>query len=125
MVKIGTSRINYKGHSGQLVLDTTIKSGKGLGAVFAPTWSMVMASKNNQITWEQYRHQYTELMRQRYTANKPAFLEVLNQDELIVCCYCQDLSGGDQHCHRYLLADILQKIAAHHGIEVELIGEVK
>ena len=40
--RVGTARIDYRGHAGQRVLNTTIKSGTGLGAVFAPTWKMVM-----------------------------------------------------------------------------------
>ena len=42
---VGTARIDYRGSAGQLVLNTTVKSGTGLGAVFAPTWKLVMASK--------------------------------------------------------------------------------
>ncbi len=56
-----------------------------MGAVFAPTWKMVMQSKRDEITWDEYRRQYTDLIRQRYQANTAAFLEALNSDELIVC----------------------------------------
>src|SRR5690606_22745899 len=87
---VGTARIDYQGRVGQHVLNTTVKSGTGLGAVFAPTWTMVMASKRDEITWEEYRSQYTALMRQRYRANPSAFLEALSSAELIVCCYCKD-----------------------------------
>lgn len=124
MCRIETGRINYRGRDGQCVLDTTIKSGAGLGAVFAPTWKMVMASKRNEITWAEYREQYTALMRQQYQANPAAFLEALGNDELIVCCYCKDTHATTRHCHRYILVDILGKVAAHHGIEFESMGEV-
>jgi hypothetical protein len=42
--RVGTARIDYEGHVGQRVLNTTVKSGTGLGTVFAPTWKMVMQS---------------------------------------------------------------------------------
>ena len=35
--RVGTARIGYQGRVGQCVLNTTVKSGSGLGAVFAPT----------------------------------------------------------------------------------------
>jgi len=53
--RVGTARIDYQGRVGQRVLNTTVKSGMGLGAVFAPTWKMVMASKQDEITWDEYR----------------------------------------------------------------------
>ncbi|MBE2182448.1 MAG: hypothetical protein IAE89_03380 [Anaerolineae bacterium] len=123
--RVGTARIDYQGHVGQRVLNTTVKSGTGLGAVFAPTWKMVMASKQDEITWDEYRRQYTALMRQRYQANPAAFLEVLSSAELIVCCYCKDTHATTKHCHRYILVEILQKVAAHHDIGFEGIGEVR
>lgn len=122
--RVGTARIDYQGRVGQRVLNTTVKSGTGLGVVFAPTWKMVMQSKQEKITWDEYREQYTALMRQRYQANPSAFLEALSSDELIVCCYCKDTHTTTQHCHRYLLVDILEKVADHHGITFERIGEV-
>jgi hypothetical protein len=121
---IGTARIDYRGHAGQRVLNTTIKSGTGLGAVFTPTWKLVMASKQGKLSWQSYVEQYTALMRQRYADNPAAFLEALGSDELIVCCYCRDTHGTTKLCHRYILVEILEKVAAHHGIGFETIGEV-
>jgi hypothetical protein len=123
--RVGTARIDYQGRVGQRVLNTTVKSGTGLGAVFAPTWKMVMASKQNAISWQTYVEEYTALMRQRYQANPTAFLEALSSDELIVCCYCKDTHTTTKHCHRYILVEILEKVAAHHGIGFEAIGEVR
>lgn len=122
--RVGTGRIDYRGHAQQTVLNTTIKSGSGLGKVFAPTWAMVMASKRGEIDWPTYTERYQELMRDRYRQNKTTFLEALSCDELIVCCYCKDTHTTTQHCHRYLLVDILEKVAQHHGVTFERIGEV-
>ena len=83
-----------------------------------------MQSKQGKISWDEYREQYTALMRQRYSASPDNFLEALKSDELILCCYCTDTSDGTKHCHRYLLVDILEKVAKHHEIGFEYIGEV-
>src|SRR5690606_27108087 len=85
--RVGTGRIDYRGHSQQTVLNTTVKSGSGLGKVFAPTWDMVMGVKQGKLTWEAYTEGYTQLMRRRYAQIPAAFLEALSCDELIVCCY--------------------------------------
>jgi len=122
--RVGTARIDYQGRVGQRVLNTTVKSGIGLGAVFVPTWKMVMASKQGQLSWEAYIEEYTALMRQRYAKNPAAFVEALGSDELIVCCYCRDTHDTTKHCHSYILVEILEKVAAHHGIGFEFIGEV-
>jgi len=84
-----------------------------------------MASKQNTISWQSYIEEYTALMRQRYRANPAAFLEALSSDELIVCCYCKDTHATTKHCHRYILVEILEKVAAHHNISFEYIGELR
>ena len=121
---VGTARIGYRGHVRHRVLDTTIKSATGLGAVFAPTWSMVMDWKRGVIDWDTYTKQYTELMRERYQKNQATFLEVLQSDVVIICCYCKDTYASTRHCHRYLLVDILHKVAVHHQIDFKSLGEV-
>lgn len=123
MVNIYTARINYKTNE-HVILDTTVKSGTGIGAIFAPTWDMVMDSKKGRITWEQYTERYTDLMRRRYVMGKDAFMQVLELDDVVLTCYCADTSQGEQHCHRYLLVTILAKIAYARGIEFHYMGEL-
>jgi hypothetical protein len=123
--RVGTARVGYSGRADQFVLNVTVKSGIGLGAVFAPTWDMVMQSKRGDIPWQEYCRRYTDLMRKRYQAKPAAFLDVLSRPEIILCCYCKDTSTTTRHCHRYLLVDILEKVAAHHAIGFEAIGEVR
>ena len=129
MCKCATARINYRAtyspDKTTAVIDTTVKSGSGLGAIFAPTWRMVMDVKAGRITWQQYTAQYYALIRTRYTSNKHAFIDALLHDELVLTCYCRDTSTTTRHCHRYLLVDILEKVAARHDLPFEYIGEVK
>ena len=79
-------------------IDVTVKSGD---KAFAPTWKMVMGSKQGKITDDEYAKQYTELMRQSYKQNKQRWDEALNLNEAIIACYCK----ADSFCHRYLLAE--------------------
>jgi hypothetical protein len=64
------------------------------------------------------------LMRDRYRENQAAFLEALNSERLVVCCYCKDMHATTRHCHRYPLVDILEKVATRHSIAFEYVGEV-
>ena len=58
-LKVWTARVDYEPvQEGEVVLNTTAKSAKGLGKTFAPTWEMVMARKQERITWEQYTERY-------------------------------------------------------------------
>lgn len=122
--QIATARIGYRGRMGERVLDTTVKSGTELGAVFAPTWKLVLGVKRGELSWSTYVEGYTALMRDRYRENPTAFLEALNSERLVVCCYCKDTHATTRHCHRYLLADILEKVAKRHSIAFEYVGEV-
>lgn len=83
-------------------LDITVKSGD---KAFAPTWKMVMGSKENKISQEEYTGQYYELMQQSYRRNRERWDEILAMDEIILACYCR----ADSFCHRYLLKDMLVK----------------
>ena len=124
MLKIWTARIDYKtDDANELVLDTTAKSAKDLGKVFAPEWEMVMASKSGEITWQQYTELYLQLMRDRYRKNKARFAEVCQAGEIVLLCYCENTMMTTKHCHRYLLADVLLKVAKKLEIEAKYMGE--
>lgn len=106
-------------------LDTTVKSAwKDMGKAFAPTWDMVMGHKRGEITWAEYTERYVALMRQRYAENKELFLKALSYENLVLRCYCSDTSKSSRKCHRYILADILMKIAKHHNITCRYMGEI-
>lgn len=129
MCKIYTSRIAYRGTDR---LDTTVKSGKGLGKLLAPTWKLVGGIKRfetrgrdsrwlnySPITQEQYIDGYYDLIRERYKANITPFLELLRRETLTVCCYCK----AGAFCHRHLTVDILAKIATAKGLPFKCGGE--
>ena len=118
MTIIATARINTKDPDR---LNTTIKSASTPeGKALAPTWQMVMDSKQGRITWEQYTEQYHALLRKRYAQDKTPFLNILKRQRVVLTCYCT----SDKHCHRHLAMIVLQKIAVHHNITISLDGEI-
>jgi hypothetical protein len=119
IVRIYTCQIAVRQKAVGLVLDTTVKSGTGLGKILAPTWHIVMGVKQGHITPEEYTERYLELLRQRFRRNKQEFLEILEYDQVTLLCYCRP---GD-FCHRHLAVDVLVKIAKHLGIECDMGGE--
>ncbi len=124
-VMIRTGRISYQEQSGETVLDITAKSGKGLGAFFAPPWKLVMASKRGEITWEEYTERYRALLWERYRDNPQIFRTLLNTKNPVLCCYCKDTHTTTRHCHRYLLLDFVKSIASEFGWVVADGGEVE
>lgn len=130
MCVVYTSRIGYTGADR---LDTTVKSGNGLGKLLAPTWELVGGIKHHEtqgadprwlkyspITQEQYVQGYYELLRARYQANAKAFLTILQLDRVVCCCYCK----AGIFCHRHLAVEILEKIATAKGLPFERGGEL-
>ncbi|MHB8624573.1 MAG: DUF488 family protein, N3 subclade [Aggregatilineales bacterium] len=130
MCIIYTSRIAY---IGQDRLDTTVKSGAGIGKLLAPTWDLVGGIKHHEtegsdprwvkytpMTREQYVEGYYALLRKRYKANALPFLALLERERLTICCYC----AVGAFCHRHLAVDILEKIALAKGMPFARGGEL-
>ena len=96
-------------------LDITVKSGD---KVFAPTWRIVMALKNGEISWKEYEAEYRQMMQRSQNAFKDHWIELLQKDSVTLICYCQK----PEQCHRSLLAEMLvtfaeenRQIAINHG----------
>ena len=117
-MRINTAQIG-RGGSG-LILDTTVKSGAGLGKILAPTWDIVWGVKKARISEQEYETRYLEILRERYKQNKAAFLAILAAEEVTLACYCH--TGA--FSHRHIAVNVLEKIAAHHGIPFECGGEL-
>lgn len=98
-------------------LDITVKSGD---KAFAPTWKMVMASKEQSISDEEYEKLYILMMRESHRKNKKRWDEVLSMDQIIFACYCK----ADSFCHRYLLKDIFVKLGADYTGEIRTHDDI-
>ena len=110
MLTVYTASMNYKGSKESL--DVTVKSGE---EVFAPTWEMVMKTKQGKMSWEEYKAQYYEMMRKSYEDNFERWQEILAREELVLLCYCK--SPG--RCHRRLLAEMLEEAGANYEGEIK------
>ena len=110
MLKVFTASMGYDGD--KETLDITVKSGE---ETFAPTWSMVMKSKKGEMSWQEYRKKYYEMMRKSYRQNRDRWQQLLEQDEVVLLCYCND----PERCHRRLLAEMLAEAGAEYVGEIE------
>lgn len=81
-------------------LDVTVKSGNDS---FAPTWDMVMSHKRGELSDDGYTDQYYRRMRQSYIDNREDWQALLEQEKVILACYCR----AGCFCHRHLLAKML------------------
>ena len=115
---IWTARVDYQKRGNELVMNTTATKGKGLGKLFAPPWKLVETYKAGFIEWEEYERRYIDILRDRYLKNKPRFKEVCEAGEVVLLCFCPNRSMSGKKCHRYLLADVLEKAAKGFGIKV-------
>lgn len=109
-----TGQIRYPGKDR---LDITIKSGSGIGKIFAPTWEMVMGVKNGTMSNEEYTAKYYWLLADRWNTHSKEileFVETVKTFPVTIVCYCKK---GD-FCHRHLLVAWLV-----HNFEVQYGGE--
>lgn len=72
---------------------------------FAPTWNMILKIKDKSITELEYGQLYTDLMRKSYQQNNQVWQELINSDIFAISCFCNETD----FCHRFLLAEILEK----------------
>lgn len=115
-VKLYTAQYRYQGPDR---LDVTVKGKDPLGKWFAPTWKLVMASRQGTLAWEEYRRNYRDLMRESFRLHTDVWNQVLSMEEVTLVCFCR--AGGQ--CHRYLLADYFSSLGADVRGERSLVGE--
>lgn len=99
------------------VLDTTVRTGD---KCFAPSWDIVLKVKSGEITESEYTELYKAIMLVSIKLNPSRWAEVLRMESVAVACYC----GNGKFCHRYILAEILQKLCLHNHIPCIMEGEV-
>ncbi len=139
-MKLLTARLGSV-HDPELIDITVMSAATQIGKLLAPTWKLVGGIKKWQaehtpdghtielndyfsnaapISWDEYVEQYTHLLRVRYHDNPLPFQTIIKAERRVLACYCTDTSC----CHRTLAAGVLQKIAAHCGVDLEYLGEM-
>ena len=112
----------YK-YNGPDKLDVTVKTSKGLGEAFKPSWPIVnkWRAGSQKIEDEiRYTEKYRELMRTSFRTLNESWKELLAMDRVVLCCYC----GRDSFCHRFLLAAMLIIQGAQYMGEIDDTGVV-
>ncbi|MBH14215.1 MAG: hypothetical protein CMF37_14985 [Leeuwenhoekiella sp.] len=115
--QIGKAEDNPE-HEHILLINSSVKSGYRW---LAPTWALLMAYKQGEITEEQYTEKFKTLMRLRYRRYRNLFEAMSKQEQVAFGCYCKD---GD-FCHRHLLIEMFEKICNNYDIPFKYIGELK
>lgn len=94
---------------------------------FAPSVDLLMDYKKGKMSWAQYTERYTREQREHYKTARGDFDSLLDraEDEKIVLLCYERFEGTDTRCHRMLLHDILKKVAAKEGFEVDFIDEIE
>ena len=100
-------------------MDTTVKSGNGLGKLFAPTWPMVLGSKNFKepgrypgyapLSWDQYVYQYVKILDRQFLTQigLPEALVAFgrgHENRIVFQCYCLLTTPN---CHNEILMKYL------------------
>jgi hypothetical protein len=80
-MKLYTAQYKYSGNDR---FDITVKGKDPIGRCFAPTWKMVMGSKDGKTFWDEYKQMYRELMQKSYRGNLSAWNDILGRDEVIM-----------------------------------------
>ena len=128
ILRMATARIDHRPAADERVLDITVKSSSDEGRLMAPDWRMVLDFKEGRIDWPTYVERYQALMRKNYAGYAQVFHDLIRNviaegECLVLTCYCNVGPGCDQ-CHRFLMADILEKIAGAEGYLVENQGDL-
>lgn len=88
---------------GFLMIDITAKSGCDIGWVLAPSWDIVSRYKSGNLTQENFKKEYFDLIESRWKKPLKSIEDIENVERIILVCYCPP----NQFCHRYLAADFL------------------
>lgn len=105
-------------------IDITAKSASTpVGRLFAPTWPMVMATKNNpDYTWDHYKGEYDTLIRKRLTEQGFGVLDdLLEVGCATFVCFCRE----QWDCHRNLAKQIVKDYCVFKGVNFKYNGFVK
>jgi hypothetical protein len=86
---------------GVLGIDVTVMSSSGMAKLFAPTWELVMGSKNSTINHNAYSYVYGALLKMIPIDTWHWLAGQKNtEDEVTLLCYC----NSSKFCHTHLIA---------------------
>lgn len=102
MLELWTASIKDISRANPYRYDITVKTGD---KTFSPSWEMLKAIKGGEMSKEEYKKQYIELMKKSLRENPEKWKDLISKDKVILVCYCPPRV----FCHRILLAKMLVK----------------
>lgn len=135
-LQVYTARMGYRGPLPWL--DITRKSAGPDGIAFAPSMRLLartlwarkhveglrefgcepQAASYERGSWEEYQREYIAEMRDSYRTARQAWDALLARDVVVLLCFCGEQHTRHRRCHRFLLADILEKLGATNQGEI-------
>ena len=113
--KISIARWNPPKITGKIEIQTS----------FAPSAELLRSYKDGKRSWFQYTQRYTAEQRTHFRENPEHFEDLLKRatiEDIILLCY-ERYDGPETQCHRFLLYDMLQKIANEWKYDVRFVDE--
>lgn len=102
------------------VVDITVKTGL---RYLAPNWDFLMEYKNSKQTHEDmltYMDKYYDKLEHTFTYFKQQLDILLQNETIILGCYCHE----GKFCHRHLLLYPLRDYALSKNIRLNYLGEI-
>lgn len=113
---IHTAHISYVGEDR---LDITRRSAGADGIAFAPSWRILLPALRGRNAgleeqmWPTYVTAYQREMEISYNMMRRAWQALLARPSVTLICYCQ-VHPEQMHCHRVLLAEMLEARGAQY-----------
>jgi len=85
-------------------------------SVFVPPFALVSDYKKELITWEQYTEMYVDMLREKY-GEIVILLKTLSTKQQVNMEFCCWENKSHPHCHRAIVADIINKTVAFEKID--------
>lgn len=105
MLQVFTAHVSYRGPDR---LNITALAQDPVGKYFAPTWDLVTRFKKHEIFEEEFESLYRGQMHLSQLERPDRWQELLSRERVILVCFCRP----DRFCHRFILANILEKQGA-------------
>lgn len=111
-----TAQYRYEGDHR---LDISRKGSDPFGIHFAPPWTLVRSYRSGSISIPDYTTLYYRQLRALYKDHPQVFASLLDRDRAVLVCFERPEDG---FCHRFILANVLEKMGAHYGGELNVDG---
>ena len=93
--------------------------------LFAPSAELLKDYKHGRIDWREYTKRYTREQRQHFREKPEDFRGLLDRasvEDIALLCY-EKYVGRDTKCHRFLLYEMLKKVAEKEDYDVNFLDE--